>query len=466
MKDFDLSYVFEVSVSEPQAGVGEFNTSNVAVFTHEKHDNSFGNLGYKIFVSPDTIDDFFGSASVTSKLVRGIFGQKPNIRANGGYCVVIPMLTYKAEITYDIVPDAGGYDLTINGSTVAVVFDDTKETLQTKIRSISPIFSHVKVSDIAGGFHIDYIGFYTPVVTTTSNNTLVNNTDPVTITIDNISGETAAEALTRAKNLVQFFGFMFTTKMNEADVLALGLVNASLRKIGFVGFDQIADLADEGPIDKVRLSKYTNLRCLYHGQDPLLYCATFAGRGLSVNFSGSNTTITMHLKDQVGLLPDTSLDDTSLLQAKKVGAEVYISFRGVPKTFTSGANEFFDNVYNLLWYVEALQVAEFNAFATVGTKIPQTENGQDVLVKVCRSICEQARTNGFVGAGEWTRPDTFGNQADFLENIRQFGYFIFANPLAKQSVVDREDRKAPLIQIAIKYQGAFHSGTAIVNVNK
>lgn len=466
MKEFDLSYIFDVSVSEPQAGVGEFNTSNVAVFTHEKYDPSFGSLGYKIFVNADTIDTFFGSSSITSKLVKGIFNQKPNIRANGGYCVVIPMEPTESKITYSAVPTVGGYDLNIGIDVVPVVFGDTKATLQNKIRSLGVSYQGVVVDDIAGGFSIKFIGFYSDVIVSVSNNTMTDGVDPVTADLVNIGGENAAEALVRANALIQFFGFIFTVKLMEADALSLGMAAASMRKIGALGFDQISELADNAVIDKVRLSKYTNIRCLYHGSDPLNFCATYFGRGLCVNFSGNNTTLTMHLKDQVGILPDTSLDDTSLMQAQKVGADVFISFRGKPKVFTSGENDYFDNIYNILWFVEALQVAEVNALATVSTKLPQTEKGQDVLVKVCRSIAEQAVTNGFIGAGEWNRSETFGNQEDFLRNIRQLGYFIYANPLAKQSVADREDRKAPLIQLAIKYQGAFHSGSIMVNINK
>jgi hypothetical protein len=41
-----LTNVINVSVSEAQAGAGEYNTSNLAIFSSEVYESSFGSLGY------------------------------------------------------------------------------------------------------------------------------------------------------------------------------------------------------------------------------------------------------------------------------------------------------------------------------------------------------------------------------------------------------------------------------------
>ena len=82
-----------------------------------------------------------------------------------------------------------------------------------------------------------------------------------------------------------------------------------------------------------------------------------------------------------------------------------------------------------------------------------------------RAVCEQAVTNQYSAPGQWNSPTTFGNQGDFLANILQRGYYIFSLPIGKQPQVDREARKAPLVQIALKEAGAIDSASIIVNVN-
>jgi hypothetical protein len=80
-------------------------------------------------------------------------------------------------------------------------------------------------------------------------------------------------------------------------------------------------------------------------------------------------------------------------------------------------------------------------------------------------VLEQAITNGFVAAGSWTSSTTFGNQQDLLNNISQRGYYIYSLPVAQQLPSVRTTRQAPLVQMAIKYAGAIHSSSVIVNIN-
>ena len=145
---------------------------------------------------------------------------------------------------------------------------------------------------------------------------------------------------------------------------------------------------------------------------------------------------------------------------------MYASFQGVPKVFTSGANKFFDDVYNLQAYVAGLLVAGFNALAQSSTKVPQTENGVAILKGAYRAVCEQYVANQYLAPGAWNNPTTFGNLADLLRNISERGYYIYSASVALQSSVDRAARKAPLIQIAVKEAGAIQSSSVIIYVNQ
>lgn len=373
--DLELSNVIDISVSQPGAGIGAYNTSNLAIFTGETPGGGFGSLGYKIYLEPLEVGVDFGTGSETYKQALSVFSQQPNILANQGYLVVIPLLS---------------------------------------------------------------------------------------------GPETLAAAIARTKDLVQYFALIPAYMISQSDALAAAAVAQALNKILLVVSATPGDLASGAYLDLIRTGGFTHTRGIYYGgsvTDPLVMLAAYAGRAFSTNFSGSNTTQTMHLKDLSAVQPDNSMTQTLLNEAKLAGADVYASFQGVAKTFTSGANDFFDNVYNLQWFIGALQVAGFNLLAQLATKLPQTEAGMDSLKNAYRQVCEQAVSNQFSAPGAWNSPTFFGVQQDLIANVAQRGYYIYSIPVAQQSPVDRAARKAPLIQIALKYAGAIHSSTVIVNVN-
>lgn len=290
------------------------------------------------------------------------------------------------------------------------------------------------------------------------------------VVIPFISSETLDAAITRTKDLVQYFGVMAAEIQSQADMLAAAAVIQALNKIAFFVQKTAASVVSGGSLDMLTTGGFSQSRGLLYigaGVDitSLVMQASYAGRALSVNFSGSNTTITMHLKDLIGVQPDSAMTQTILNNAKVAGADTYISLQGVPKVFCVGANHFFDQVYNLQAYVGALQVAGFNFLAQSSTKLPQTENGMDGLKGAYRTVCEQYVSNQYIAPGQWNSPNTFGNQADLYDNIKQRGYYIYSQPIAQQLQVDRAARKAPLIQIAIKEAGAIQSSSVIVNVN-
>lgn len=282
--------------------------------------------------------------------------------------------------------------------------------------------------------------------------------------------ETVEAAITRTQDLVQYFGILATEISSSVDILSAAALVQTLNKIAFWPSAASADVNSGGILDLLRTGSYKKNRgLLYVGtgveKDALLFAAAYAGRALSTNFSGSNTTQTMQLKDLVTIQPDSGMTQTIYTAALAAGADMYASIQGVPKTLTSGENGFFDDVYNQEWFIGALTVAGFNVLAQNSTKIPQTEAGVDILKGAYRQVCEQAVTNQYSAPGSWTSPTTFGNQADFIRNIGERGYYIYSGPVATQSAVDRAARLAPLVQIALKEAGAIHKANVIVYIN-
>lgn len=283
------------------------------------------------------------------------------------------------------------------------------------------------------------------------------------------SSETLATAINRAESLVQFFGILSTKDYDAEEINAAAAVVQTMNKMLFTVSNDASDIAADGSFHDIAEAKYDKTRCLAYLSDTTLdaklMAAAYAGRALSTAFEGSNTTSTMHLKDLVGITADPTMTQTQLNLCQNCGADCYVNIAGVAKTFTSGTNGYFDQVYNRCWFLGALEVAGFNALAKVSTKVPQTEPGMTILKGAYRLVCERAVRNGYVAPGAWNSPDRFGDVEAMLRNIEEVGYYLYSLPINQQAQTEREARKAPLIQIAIKEAGAIHSSNVLVYIN-
>jgi len=136
----------------------------------------------------------------------------------------------------------------------------------------------------------------------------------------------------------------------------------------------------------------------------------------------ANGTLTMNLKQLATIASDGGITETVKGNCQTAGVDCYPSIGGVSEVLSFGANQFFDEVYNLIWFVGALQVAGFNLLAQTGGKIPQTEPGMSLLKSAYRAVCDQAVLNAYVAPGTWNSAEIFGNPSAMLSNILQVGY--------------------------------------------
>lgn len=281
--------------------------------------------------------------------------------------------------------------------------------------------------------------------------------------------ETLAAAINRAESLVQFFGILSTRDYSSEEISAAAAVVQTMNKMLFAVSNDASDIAAAGSFHDIAEAGYDKTRCLAYLSETTepakVMAAAYAGRALSTAFEGSNTTSTMHLKDLIGITADPTMTQTQLNLCQDCGADAYVNIAGVAKTFTSGANKFFDQVYNRCWFLGALEVAGFNALAKVSTKVPQTEPGMTILKGAYRLVCERGVRNGYMAPGAWNSADRFGDVEAMLRNIEEVGYYIYSLPVNQQAQTEREARKAPLVQIAVKEAGAIHSSNVLVYIN-
>ncbi|MGH9864497.1 MAG: DUF3383 family protein, partial [Candidatus Acidiferrales bacterium] len=282
----------------------------------------------------------------------------------------------------------------------------------------------------------------------------------------NSSGETILQAIARTSGAVGYVPFMTTLDLEDAAILDASNGVQALDNLYFQHVASVEDIAGIGTTiqqagnKKTRILLYTNSMA-----DANLMKAAYAGRGCSVNFTGSFTSSTMNLKQLVTIDPDNGITQTLYVQANTAGVDIYVSMDGVPSVISSYGNDFFDNPYSDLALKFALEAAGFNFLRQTNTKVPQTEPGMNGLKSAYAQVCIQFVRNGCVAPGQWNSSETFGDPQIFQNNVLANGYYIYSLPVALQNSTDRDARIAPLVQIAIKRAGAIQHSDAIVLVN-
>lgn len=286
--------------------------------------------------------------------------------------------------------------------------------------------------------------------------------------------ETYSQAITRLAGEIYFEGILTTRTVTDDEAVAAStLVQSMNNRILMLPASSVNALtAETGLFAKV--ASNTRTKCVLYtlGEDEetaalnaRLFAAAYLSRGFAVNYSGSNTTITMNLKDLVGIQADTNISEGILSQCVAIGADCFPSIEGLPKVISNRqGGMYFDQVTNQIWFLNAIQRAVFNVLAQTNTKIPQTEAGLEKITKAIRQVCNQGVTNGFIAPGTWNSSDTFGVYADFYRNIEEFGYYIYHQPVSEQLQSEREQRKAPLYQIAAKEAGSVHQANIIITI--
>lgn len=482
-----LSYSINVSLSALPQGIADFNTNSIAIFTNEPA----GFLEkYKAYLTPAPVATDFGTNSLTYQMTNALFRPVPNFRTGGGALYIFPFDGVDATsgnfITSDISANLanfqsltdGALSITINGNTqlitglnfsgvqsvadIATVLNNLGLDVFIKANAGALEFT----SKTAGGTSAIAINAISEAdVTDISAASYLNASNGNATIGTNSSGTTLAEAVEEALQQV-YFGGVLTTQIvedsariqNAQDIQAMDCVYYdSLQALSTIA--TTGNAIKSAGLGKTRTLAYS----MDNGKEAI---ASYCSIAKSVNYKGSNTAITMNFKTLTGIQSDAGLNDTYLLNANENGVDIYANTGGLNVVYSNDNNGYTDDIENQLWLKKALEVAGFNYLRQTNTKVPQTENGMTGLKNAYAQVCEQAIRNGVVAAGKWNGTVPFGDSEDFVRNIAERGYYIYSIPVAQQDQTEREARKAPLIQIALKFSGAFHFSDVIVTIQR
>ncbi|MBD8181680.1 DUF3383 family protein [Pantoea agglomerans] len=283
------------------------------------------------------------------------------------------------------------------------------------------------------------------------------------------SVETLAQAISAALQFTNWYGLGIA----DEDELTPAEITATAAAIQASSISRVFAVtsADSGIIDSASTSDvastlkaagYSRTFVQYSTKSKYAALSAF-GRAFTVNFTGNNTTITLKFKTEPGVTYET-LTSSQAAAVDAKNANVYVYYANDTAILQQGVmsnGDFFDERHGLDWLQNYVQTNLFNMLYTSAGKIPQTEAGITRLLTNVEMSLDQAVSNGLVAPGVWNGGDI--GQIASGDTLTK-GYYVYAQPLSTQAQSDRDKRRAPLIQAAIKLAGAVHYADVQINV--
>jgi hypothetical protein len=494
-----ISNVINVSLLEGGALASQDNFNATAIITSQQGAVLSSAKRYAIYFDAASVAQDFGTFSDMYNFASAYFGTTPNPANAGGYLIAgywraasetVPdtsatlvggQLSEAAVIGQLQSIQDGAFDIDVDGSTESIsgldfrtisTLAEAVDLINTALTDATASLSDQRVvitSNTAGlGSLLTYPvastgTFLGPMLALSSGAgaTLTQGVDSVVL-----AAETKLQAVTRLYELTNFSGGVFIDSPTDPEAKSLAewaQANGVLLYDAFSA-DSNFDIDPANVVWDIKLSSLTNYRMLHSKANNRKLAASYMARQHSVNFNASNSSLTMHLKTLS--VPAEDYSDTEIRAASRVGLDVYTTIKLTPVVLCSGANDFADNRYNLLAFAKSLTVDLFNLLKGTSGRIPQTTEGVQTIVDQAEKTTRRFVNAGVFAPGTWSSPDSFGDLSTFRRAIEAKGYYWLAGKLSDQPQVDREARKSPVIQGALKLAGAVHSADIIINVNK
>ena len=281
--------------------------------------------------------------------------------------------------------------------------------------------------------------------------------------------ETLLQAVNASLQYTNWYGLAIADSADlvEADVIsvAAAIEASSLSRILAVTTDDVNVLV-AGNTDnigyKLKAAGYGRTFWQYSSSSKYAAISAF-GRAFTVNFTGNNTTITLKFKTEPGVTYET-LTTAQASAIDAINGNVYVYYANDTAIIQQGVmanGDFFDERHGLDWLQNYVQTNLYNLLYTSTTKIPQTDAGVTRLMTNVEASLDQAVNNGLIAPGVWNGGPI--GQIESGDTLTK-GYYVCADSVDNQAQSDREARKSPVIQAAIKLAGAIHYADVQINV--
>jgi hypothetical protein len=203
----------------------------------------------------------------------------------------------------------------------------------------------------------------------------------------------------------------------------------------------------------------------HYSSSSLYAVVSMMARILTTDYNANKTVITLMYKTEPGIVAE-SINSTQMSALLANNCNVYTNYDNNTAIIQAGvvaSGDFIDIIFGADWLAITIQNTIYNLLYSNPTKIPQTNQGNNIIITGIESVLAQGDVNGLLAPGTWTQSG-FGalSQGDFLPK----GYYVYAPDIATQNPADRAARKSVTFQVAAKLAGAIHTVAVIVNINR
>jgi len=499
----DISNVVNVQLFGQATAAQAANVNVIGLFTAETAIGKVDNFqrATRYFTIGDVETDF-GTTSQTYQFAQAFFGQQPNPVSADGYLVISHWraVDFNAPATSGVLTGEqvslsvvlptlqpitdGSFDIDVDGTTenitnldfaTAGTLADIATIIDTALSGATATESDQKIiitSDTTGVTSL--LTFATTAVTGTDISQILKLATGTGATLVQglaaavLTAESKLQAVTAGQAVENFISFGFIDNPIDADSEILSdYAQTQPDKMYwdvFTETDNLLKVAGNVVWTDIVLASNKRTQMVYKPNGNRASWLAMAARGHVVKFNAQKTANTLANKELKLITPD-DISETDLRAAEEVGMKVYTTVKNVPNLFEAGRNSYFDDEYNTIALVDAIQTDSFNLLHLTNTKVPQTTPGLLQITDSIKKTLTRFVTNGVIAPGTWTLPDRGGDLNVFDKEIESIGYYVFPNPLSSQTVDERAQRKTPPIQVFCKFAGAFSSIDIILNIN-
>lgn len=362
---------------------------------------------------------------------------------------------------------SGILDVVIDGAPFSIAVDFTGITNEADVVNL------INIELVAGAVPavISYTG--TSYLLTNSTSGVASTTEYVTGDLavflgleqhqatlsQGFAGETPVAALLDAKDkTIEFTAVVTHKKYRDSIALVTGFNTEDIadwceanRVIFMNTTNNLSSLdsavaTDIGSILKLKGLRYT-LTNFSKNINQYVSASVFA-RAATVNFEGTNTTITLNLKQAPTITAEElNTSELAALRDKRINVVVVIGRDAIGYTESRMANgSWLDTVHGLMWLENRIEVDLFNLLYTTNTKIPYTTLGLNMTEAQLERSLQAAVRNGLAAPG-------FLPDGTYLPE----GYLITKIPLSQVSASDKTNRIYRGLGFKLVGAGALHT---------
>lgn len=351
---------------------------------------------------------FFGQSPQPSQLVVGRWAKTATAGLLRGRMLAIS----QQQIADFEKITSGSFTVEIDGSSVSVASVDLSS--QSNLNGVATQITTALASK--GTCVFDGTRFIIKSATTGVNSSVANvsstelskvmGLDAGTTKVNGAEAENLVDAVTACLDYTNWYGlYVCGTDWTDADALEVSALINAARPSRIVSWTS----QNTGEMDSTNSTSLgSKLKALGYNRTICTFSSTSDTAGVSVlgrmstiNFEGSNTTITLKFKQLPGVVAENLRTSQSLALRNK-NVNVFAAFQNDTSIYKEGVTSggwFIDETHGLDWQQNRVETDLWNLLYTTTTKIGQDEAGMTAILATINKSLDAGVRNGLIAPG-------------------------------------------------------------------